>query len=200
MNRRPNNPKCCPPPPVPPKPFPPEPHVPVNASEDIKLKILADKIKEQLSIEFENIFIEKDDLKTLNNECLVGEGNISLKAIKEIKFIRHEGLADIYKIIFSDNSTFQFTVTNGAPGAPGAKGEKGDKGDKGDAGEQGIQGPQGPQGIQGPQGPVGPQGEQGEPGPQGEPGKDGMTEEQVITLLQNLSDENSFIIDGEEII
>lgn len=47
---------------------------PTNASEDIKLKIMEKKIKEDLSKEFVNI----NNLKTVNNESLIGEGNINL--------------------------------------------------------------------------------------------------------------------------
>ena len=47
---------------------------PTNASEDIKLKIMEKKIKEDLSKEFVNI----NNLKTVNNESLIGEGNITL--------------------------------------------------------------------------------------------------------------------------
>jgi len=67
------------------------------------------------------------------------------------------GLQDTYTITYSDGTTANFVVTNGAQG------------------QQGIQGVQGEQGIQGPQGIQGEQGLQGIQGIQGVPGKDGKT-------------------------
>lgn len=54
------------------------PHVPVSASEDIKLQIMAARLQEQL----QNEFAEKADLKTINNESLLvsadGNSNINI--------------------------------------------------------------------------------------------------------------------------
>lgn len=116
----------------------------------------------------------------LDNGSFVGNG------IKSITKTGSEGLVDSYQILFTDGSTFDFQVTNGATptitikdgiwyingvstgqeaqGEQGPKGDKGDKGDKGEQGEVGPIGPQGPQGEQGEQGPVGPQGPAGSGG------------------------------------
>lgn len=116
----------------------------------------------------------------LDSGAFVGNG------IKNITKTGSVGLVDTYQILFTDNSTFDFQVTNGATpvitikdgiwyingvstgqeaqGEQGPKGDKGDKGDKGEQGEVGPIGPQGPQGEQGEQGPVGPQGPAGSGG------------------------------------
>ena len=74
------------------------------------------------------------------------------------------GLVDTYTITLTNNTTYTFTVTNGA------KGEMGPQGPAGPQGETGATGPQGPQGEIGPQGPIGPQGETGLQGPKGDSG------------------------------
>lgn len=74
------------------------------------------------------------------------------------------GLVDTYTITLTNNTTYTFTVTNGA------KGEMGPQGPVGPQGETGATGPQGPQGETGEQGPAGPQGETGPQGPAGETG------------------------------
>ena len=48
------------------------------------------------------------------------------------------GLVDTYTITFTDGTTTNFTVTNGAQGIQGIQGEKGDKGDKGEDGHTPI--------------------------------------------------------------
>ena len=78
--------------------------------------------------------------------------------IDRIEKTSTQGLVDTYTIYLTDESTYTFTVTNGA---------KGEKGDKGDTGETG---PQGPAGETGPQGPVGPAGKDGSQGPKGDTG------------------------------
>lgn len=116
----------------------------------------------------------------LDNGAFIGNG------IKNITKTGSVGLVDTYQILFTNGSTFNFQVTNGATpvitikdgiwyingvstgqeaqGEQGPQGEKGDKGDKGDKGEQGKVGPMGPQGPQGEQGPIGPQGPAGSGG------------------------------------
>ena len=74
------------------------------------------------------------------------------------------GLVDTYTITLTNNTTYTFTVTNGA------KGEMGPQGPVGPQGETGATGPQGPQGETGEQGPAGPQGETGPQGPAGDSG------------------------------
>lgn len=50
------------------------------------------------------------------------------------------GTTDTYTITFTDGTTTDFEVTNGADGAPGVKGDTGEKGDKGDPGAAGAKG------------------------------------------------------------
>ena len=109
------------------------------------------------------------------------------------------GSTDIYTIKYTDNTTKQFTVQNGADGvtphigANGnwyigdtdtgikAQGPQGPKGDTGATGATGPQGPKGDTGATGPQGPAGAdgakgdKGDKGEQGIQGEPGAKGET-------------------------
>ena len=112
---------------------------------------------------------------------LIGE----LKGVESITKTGSSGLVDTYTILYTDGTTADFYVTNGAPGEPGPAGPKGDTGatgPQGPAGEVGEAGATGPQGEQGPAGPQGPQGEtgatgatgpQGPAGPQGPKGDDG---------------------------
>lgn len=60
-----------------------------------------------------------------------------------IGYVKTEGLTKTYRIYLSDDSTQDFTVTNGA------KGDKGDTGEKGDAGPQGEKGDKGETGAKG---------------------------------------------------
>ena len=85
------------------------------------------------------------------------------------------GLVDTYTITLTNNTTYTFTVTNGA------KGETGPQGPAGPQGETGAIGPQGPQGETGEQGPAGPQGETGPQGPAGEGVPKGGTSSQILS-------------------
>ena len=108
-----------------------------------------------------------------------------LKGVESITKTGSSGLVDTYTILYTDDTSTTFTVTNGAPGAQGPQGPQGETGatgPQGPAGEAGEAGAQGPQGEQGPAGPQGPQGEtgatgatgpQGPAGPQGPKGDDG---------------------------
>ena len=131
-------------------------HVPVNASENVKLQILASKLEAQLRDEF----VLKETLKTINSESLLGGGNIDITSITKIEKTASEGLIDTYTIYFNNTTEpFSFNIKNGEKGDKGDKGEKGDKGDKGD---QGIQGPQGEKGDKGDTGEKGDKGDKGD--------------------------------------
>lgn len=101
-------------------------HAPVSASEDVKLKLLEKKLKEEL--------LSPDELKTLNGESLVGSENIEINGIVSVTENTKSGVSTI-TIKTDNNKEFKFTVKQGAPGP---KGEKGDKGDKGDPGKEQI--------------------------------------------------------------
>ena len=94
------------------------------------------------------------------------------------------GLVDTYTITMTDETSYTFTVTNGA------QGETGPQGPAGPQGETGATGPQGPQGETGPQGPTGPRGETGPQGPAGDSGIVSRQEMQntdaVVTLQPNI--------------
>lgn len=83
------------------------------------------------------------------------------------------GTTDTYTITFTDGTTTDFEVTNGADGAPGAKGDKGDPGSKGDPGEKGDKGDPGAKGDPGEKGETGAKGDPGAKGDKGDPGADG---------------------------
>lgn len=94
---------------------------------------------------------------------------------------------NVYRILLTDGTTFDFTAPKGATGPTGPQGEQGERGPQG---IQGVQGPKGDTGAQGPKGetgPTGPQGEQGPPGPQGPQGETGPQgpagESGVLNLL-----------------
>lgn len=104
--------------------------------------------------------------------------------IQKIEKTGTAGLVDTYTITLTNNTTYTFTVTNGA------KGEMGPQGPVGPQGETGATGPQGPQGETGEQGPAGPQGETGPQGPAGDSGVVSRQEMQntdaVVTLQPNI--------------
>lgn len=126
-----------------PKPPVPNCHIPISASEDIKLKVMEARLLEQL----QGDFIARNNIKTINNESLIGEGNIHIKNIKEVRLLEETADHIKYEIVFNDpaDPPYIFTVKNG---------------------KDGKNGEQGPQGIQGPA---------GEKGADGAPGKDGLT-------------------------
>lgn len=93
--------------------------------------------------------VSGQNIKTINNTSLLGEGNIDIEG------------------------TPGPPGPQGEVGPQGPQGEKGDKGDKGDIGETGPEGPQGEVGETGSQGPQGEKGEPGEVGPQGPKGDTG---------------------------
>lgn len=163
-----------------PKPPVPNCHIPISASEDIKLKVMEARLLEQL----QGDFIARNNIKTINNESLIGEGDIHIKNIKEVRLLEETTDHIKYEIVFNDlaDPPYIFTVKNGKDGK---NGEQGPQGMPGRDGEQGIQGPQGPagapgrdgvngrdgrDGIDGAQGPEGPQGVQGPKGDRGEKG------------------------------
>ena len=54
--------------------------------------------------------------------------------------VKTEGLVDTWRITFSDDSTVEYTVTNGAPGADGEDGKDGKDGEDGKDGAPGASG------------------------------------------------------------
>jgi hypothetical protein len=101
------------------------PHAYISASENIKLQVLAAKLEDNLK----NEFVLKENLKTINLESLLGEGNIAINSINRIEKTSSENLIDTYTIYFNNNlEPFTFTVTNGTQGDLGEKGDKGDSG------------------------------------------------------------------------
>jgi hypothetical protein len=102
-------------------------HIHTSASENIKLQLMMSKLEDN----FKDEFVLKEHLKTINSESLLGDGNIDIKSIADIKNIEKtsEGLIDTYTIYFIDDSEpYSFTIENTAPSIAGPKGDKGDPG------------------------------------------------------------------------
>jgi hypothetical protein len=122
-----------------------------------------------------NVYVNaSDELVTVYSDGF--EVNIDNgKGIVSIVKTSTEGNVDTYTITFTDETTFDFIVTNGVDGEDGATGPQGDKGDIGDTGATGPQGEIGDTGATGPQGETGETGATGATGPQGETGETGAT-------------------------
>lgn len=105
----------------------------------------------------QNALVSGTNIKTLNNESLLGSGNISITGG------------------FGPTGAPGPTGPTGATGATGPTGANGADGAQGPTGPQGPQGPTGANGADGAQGPTGPQGPTGQAGIQGETGPTGET-------------------------
>ena len=73
-----------------------------------------------------------------------GSDGIGISSITKISTV---GLVDTYRIAFTDNTTFDYSISNGKDGAQGLKGDKGEQGERGVQGIQGIQGERGADGY-----------------------------------------------------
>ena len=69
--------------------------------------------------------------------------------ISKIEKIDTVGLEDTYRITFTNNTTYDYSVTNGQKGEQGIQGIRGEKGEQGEQGVQGIQGIKGEKGDDG---------------------------------------------------
>jgi hypothetical protein len=87
-------------------------------------------------------------------EILTGVGK-SIISIERTSGNGSPGTTDVYTIKYTDLTTYNFSVYNGANGQTGLQGPEGSQGP---AGPQGTLGPTGPTGPQGPIGPAGPSG------------------------------------------
>ena len=101
-------------------------HSHTSASENIKLQMMMSKLEDSLKDEF--ILKEDLKLKTINLESLLGEGNIEINCVKEIKKTATNDLIDTYIIYFNNGENFSFTVTNGKDGDVGPEGPQGNTG------------------------------------------------------------------------
>ena len=90
-----------------PKPPVPNCHIPISASEDIKLKVMEARLLEQL----QGDFIASNNIKTINNESLIGEGDIHIKNIKEIRLLEETTDHTKYEIVFNDPADLPYTFT-----------------------------------------------------------------------------------------
>lgn len=79
-----------------------------SSGSDTRLKIMESGLKEK--------FVNKTDLKTINNKSLLGAGDLPIKEITSVEKTATDGLTDTYCITFSDDTTYCFTVTNGKNG------------------------------------------------------------------------------------
>lgn len=127
---------------------------------------------------------------------LSGFTGVGIQSITLTSGDHSPGTTDTYTVLCTDNSTYTFTVHNGATGPQGIQGPIGATGPQGPVGPDGPQGPQGevgPVGPQGPQGEVGPQGPQGVQGPQGPQGINGVAVATTGAYAFNV-DENGHLI------
>ena len=69
--------------------------------------------------------------------------------ISKIEKIDTVGLEDTYRITFTNNTMYDYSVTNGQKGEQGIQGIRGEKGEQGEQGVQGIQGIKGEKGDDG---------------------------------------------------
>lgn len=145
-------------------------HIYTSASENIKLQLMMNKLKESLGDEV----VFRDQLKTINSESLLGPGDITITGGGEKGEKGDKGDAFTYE----DFTEEQLAAL---------------KGEKGETGEQGPAGPQGPQGEQGIQGETGPQGPQGEQGLPGQDGADGKSAYDIWLELGNTGTYEDFI-------
>lgn len=99
-------------------------------------------------------YTKKTDFKTINNQSIIGEGNIQIDG--------GSGLIGKSAYELAVQQGYSGTLTEWLNSLVGPQGPKG---------ETGSVGPQGPQGIQGIQGSQGPQGEQGIQGVKGDTGE-----------------------------
>ena len=90
-----------------PKPPVPNCHIPISASEDIKLKVMEARLLEQL----QGDFIARNNIKTINNESLIGEGDIHIKNIKEVRLLEETTDHTKYEIVFNDPADLPYTFT-----------------------------------------------------------------------------------------
>jgi hypothetical protein len=100
----------------------------------------------------------------------VGKG---ITKIEKTSGTGEPGTTDTYTITYTDTTTFDFFIYNGADGDQGIQGIQGLVGPDGPTGPQGPSGADGAAGAQGIQGPPGLAGDDGPEGPQGTPGLDG---------------------------
>ena len=106
------------------------------------------------------------NIKTINNESLLGSGNIDISA-------------NTYYVDVSTLTSEQLAQVRGPQGATGAQGIQGVQGERGPQGETGPQGATGPQGERGPQGEKGDTGSQG---PQGAAGSGNVSSATINTI------------------
>lgn len=78
-----------------------------------------------------------------------GTNGIDGVGISKIEKIDIVGLKDTYRITFTDNTTYDYSITNGQKGEQGIQGLRGEKGEQGEQGVQGIQGIKGEKGDDG---------------------------------------------------
>lgn len=131
-------------------------HTHSGAGEDIKVKILEDRLKSE--------FIKRSDIQLINGVSLLEQG-LDINGIIGIDEGVTNGNVTTYTITCDNGKTFSFDVRNGVEGPQGPKGEQGPQGPVGPRGEQGPQGERGLQGL------PGEKGERGEKGDKGDDGK-----------------------------
>ena len=83
----------------------------------------------ELKIVYDDLLnLKKEIEQKLENGEFNGKDGVGIKSIEKTG---SEGLVDTYTITFTDETTIQYTVRNGANGKDGEKGDPGEKGDTG---------------------------------------------------------------------
>ena len=148
----------------------------------------------------QDTLVSGTNIKTINNQSILGTGNIEIESSEQIQadwtetdntdpsYIQHKPdlsvyatqseLDNYYDKTEVDNIINTIELLPGPTGAPGAQGPQGIQGETGE---------QGPQGIPGETGPTGPQGEPGIPGVDGMPGPPGTTDYNELYNKPDLS-------------
>ena len=91
--------------------------------------------------------LDDGTVKTSAMDVMDGIAGKDGNGVVKVEKIKTVDLVDTYRITFSDNTFFDYSVTNGVQGVQGIKGEKGDQGEQGVQGIQGIKGDKGDDGY-----------------------------------------------------
>jgi hypothetical protein len=139
---------------------------------DAEVKALGDSLAEVASSGSYSDLSDKPTFKTINNESIVGSGNITIsggsgevgpqgpqgdkgdtgvgvQSVAQTTTSNADGGSNVVTVTLTNGTKSTFTVKNGSKGSQGIQGEQGPKGDKGDKGDTGANGTNGTNGKDG---------------------------------------------------
>lgn len=154
---------------------------------DEEVKALGDSLAKVATSGSYNDLVDRPTFKTINNESIVGSGNITIsggsgeqgpqgdkgdkgdtgvgvQSVTQTTTSNADGGSNVVTVTLTDGTKSTFTVKNGSKGSQGIQGEQGPKGDTGATGATGAQGPKGDKGDTGPAGANGTNGTNGKDG------------------------------------